>query len=79
MIIAFFIIFAIATIGLDFMAWRRIDTEHRTARVAVGVVLLILNALPFITPLQSTENMNNPAIEPMIAPMSLLLIVKYGM
>ena len=49
MIIAFFIIFAIATICLDFIAWRRIDTQHRTSRAAAGVVLLILNALPFIT------------------------------
>ncbi len=49
MIIAFFIIFALVTIGLDFIAWRRIDAKHRVTRVVVGVILSILNALPFIT------------------------------
>lgn len=48
MIIAFFILFTLATIGLDFLAWRRISPTRRTARTIVGITLLILNILPHI-------------------------------
>lgn len=49
MIIAFIIIFAFVTIGLDFIAWRRIEAKHRVTRVLVAIVLSVINALPFIT------------------------------
>lgn len=63
MIIAFFILFTLATAGSDFMVWRRISSDRRTTRLIVGTILLILNLLPHIAiAITAIADENNPLL-----------------